>query len=407
MPSYVLDIELSCEITDTMVPLPYTSAFVLLRLHGRPVGKLWLPLRGGVVPAAHVRKAIAEDIWLNERITRLALLAHLEPAPPADALPSWTVIICTRDRPADLRRCLEALTSGAPAGGEVLVVDNAPTTDATARVAADFPVRYVREDRPGLNVARATGARAARGDILLYTDDDVVVDEGWVRAMLEPFSNPRVAAVTGLTMPLELESEAQELFEVYGGFGRGFERRSFDYTQIAPAASGLVGAGANMAVRRDLALSMGLFDAELDGGTVTQTGGDSYAFYLLLAEGYQIVYTPAALVRHRHRRDLATLRRTLAGYSVGGFAFLTRCFVQHGDWQALDVAYQWLRSDHWAQLKKALLRRPGRLPLRFVLPQIAAVPQGILAYFRSVPYERARLQQVRRPEMPIEVEAPL
>jgi hypothetical protein len=148
-----------------------------------------------------------------------------------------------------------------------------------------------------------------------------------------------------------------------------------------------------MAIRREQINRMRLFDAELDGGTATRSGGDAYAFYQLLAEGYQVVYTPDALVWHRHRRDYASLRHTLAGYSIGGFAVLTRCWLEHGDWQALAVAASWFRHDHLRQLARALLRRPNRLPLNLVLAQILAIPLAPWAYFVSRRRERAVLPQ--------------
>jgi glycosyltransferase involved in cell wall biosynthesis len=344
-----------------------------------------------VLRAEALRAAIAADSALARRLHERAIERWLmrHAAPDSQPLPSWSVVVCTRDRTDDLRRCLDSLLAVATSGGEIVVVDNAPADDATARLVAGYPVRYVREDRPGLNRARRRGARAARGEIVIFTDDDVVVDPGWVAAILEPFAAPRVGAVTGLTLPLELETRAQELFEDYGGFGRGFDRRMFDYTRIAPAAAGMVGAGANMAIRRELIAGMRLFDAALDCGTIARTGGDAYAFYLLLAEGYQIVYTPAALVWHRHRRDYADLRRTLANYSIGGFAFLTRCLFQHGDWQALAIAASWFWHDHMRQLGRALLRRPRSLPLDLVLAQIFACALGPWAYFTSRRDERA------------------
>ena len=61
-------------------------------------------------------------------------------------------------------------------------------------------------------------------------------------------------------------------------------------------AAGIVGAGANMAFRRSLLLELGLFEAELDCGTVTRTGGDAYAFYQVLVEGFQIVYERGTIV---------------------------------------------------------------------------------------------------------------
>jgi hypothetical protein len=95
------------------------------------------------------------------------------------------------------------------------------------------------------------------------------------------------------------------------------------------------------------------------------------------------VYNPAALVWHRHRSEYAELRKTLTGYSVGGYAFLTRCFVQHGDWQALAVGASWFYQDHLHQLARVLLRRTKRLPLSLVIAQIVSVPRGPLAYFAS------------------------
>src|SRR5438477_2121521 len=142
-----------------------------------------------------------------------------------------------------------------------------PTTDATARIAEQYAVRYIREPMAGLNRARAAGARAARGDIVIYTDDDTIAEPGWVRALVSEFAGARVGAATGLTFPLELETEAQELFELYGGFIKGFKRRVFDVTTISPAGAGATGSGASMAFRRDLVVGNGLFDVELDLGT--------------------------------------------------------------------------------------------------------------------------------------------
>lgn len=394
MSARVLNIELSEPLTDIDFG-GHRRAYVLLRYQGRPVGRLRLERPDGWLSAGQLRAAIVADHSIAERVVRRASLEQLSPTAPPAPTPTWTVIVCTRNRTDDLARCLDALLTIPTPGGEILIVDNAPSDDSTELLVRRYPVRYVREQRQGLNWARARGVREARGEIVIFTDDDVVVEPGWVAAILEPFAAPRVAAVTGLTMPLEQETHAQELFETYGGFGRGFEQRIFDYTRIPPAAAGMCGAGANMAFRRELAVGMAIFDAELDCGTPAETGGDAYAFYRLLADGHQIIYTPDAVVWHRHRRDYESLRRTLAGYSVGGFAFLIRCLVQHGDWQALGVAGSWFYHDHLQQLKRALLRKPGRLPLDLVLAQILACPRSVRAYLASTRRERAYLAAQR------------
>ena len=84
--------------------------------------------------------------------------------------------------------------------------------------------RYVREARPGLDWARNRAIAEAAGEMIAFTDDDVEVDPGWIRALVAAFAarSRRVAAVTGLVVPAELDTEAQVLFERYRGFGRGF-----------------------------------------------------------------------------------------------------------------------------------------------------------------------------------------
>src|SRR5262249_7513152 len=147
-------------------------------------------------------------------------------------LPLVTVAVCTRDRPDDLTQCLKAIDQ-LTGPVEVLVIDNAPATNATEKVvrarglaAQGGPIRYVREPRPGLDWARNRAILEATGDIIAFTDDDAIVDPGWAGAFARLFAeNPQVMAATGLVIPYELETDAQVLFEMNGGFGKGFERK--------------------------------------------------------------------------------------------------------------------------------------------------------------------------------------
>lgn len=389
-PLRVLSVELTDGIADLNDLHGYRHVLLLVRLDGRPVGSLVVPCDAGRLEAARVRAALEAHAGIVEQVTALQLRQwllqhHPQPARP---MPSWSVVVCTRNRVEQLGRCVEALLAARTGEGEVLVVDNDPPNDQTRQLVARYPVRYLREPRRGLNWARACGARAARGAIVLYTDDDVVVDRRWIAAMMEPFDGPRVAAVTGLTMPLELETPAQLLFECYGGHQRGFARRVFDESVIPPAAAGRVGSGANMAFRQAWLQRLGLFDCELDAGTAAQSGGDAYAFYQVLRGGYQIVYTPEALVWHQHRRDYPALRQMLHGYSVGVLAFLTRCLVQHRDGQALQIGMSWLRHHHVRQLRRALLRRPDALPIDLILAEWRGVFKGPGAYLKTRRAER-------------------
>lgn len=136
-------------------------------------------------------------------------------ASPADA-PDYTVGICTWNRAALLRRTLASLEAvEAPAGRrwEVLVVDNA-STDDTPRLLAEFrdrlPLRVVREPRQGVSFARNTATEQARGTVIVWTDDDVLVPPHWLRAYeaaitahpeAEFFGGPIVPAFDGTPPP--------------------------------------------------------------------------------------------------------------------------------------------------------------------------------------------------------------
>jgi hypothetical protein len=162
--------------------------------------------------------------------------------------------------------------------------------------------------------------------------------------------------VTGLVMPLELETPAQELFEEHCTFSRGFARQVFNGRVENPLLVARVGAGANMAVRRSIAASVGWFDERLDAGTPTLSGGDHEVFTRILAAGYRIVYEPRAVSWHRHRRTFEELLQVVRGYGTGVYAMWTKLLLEQRDLSVLRLAWRWFRHDHLP-----LLRQPARL----------------------------------------------
>lgn len=300
---------------------------------------VWLYLWRDGVPVAR-RIVPARDLPLTDAAWD-ALRVEAPAAPPA-AIASDTrdvsVIVCTRDRPEALARCLAALAALDPAPAEIVVVDNASTTAATRDAAAGRPgVRYVLEPRPGLDVARNTGLAVAGGAIVAFTDDDVEVPREWLGRLVACFADADVVAATGLVLPAELDTEAQLVFERdFGGLDRGYEPRRFDAAWFARhrrsgAPVWQIGAGANMAVRRAAVLAAGGFDARLDAGAAG-CSGDSELWYRLLAAGGVCVYTPAAVVRHHHRATLPELRRQTHAYMRGHVTALLVQFERHRHW---------------------------------------------------------------------------
>ena len=320
----------------------------IVRLDGTPLGYVEVPVTNGRCTTTAIRSAIIEQLTWPIIRTKLERMLDAPPPPRGwqvpdifqatppitrDHDPLVTVAVCTRDRSEDLYLCLQALSQLDYDNMEILVVDNSPSDGATAQlVKTRFPhVRYVCEPRPGLDWARNRAIIAAKGEIIAYTDDDVIVDAGWLRALADIFAeNPEVMAVTGLVVPYELETEAQRLFEEYGGFGRGFDRKWYNINKAAIhkenfyLGAGEFGTGANMAFRRSVFGKIGYFDTALDVGTVTNGGGDLEMFFRVIKEGYTLVYDPSVMVRHRHRRHVAQLRTQLANNGIGFYAYLVR-----------------------------------------------------------------------------------
>ena len=248
-----------------------------------------------------------------------------------------SVVVCTRDRPRELERCLASIREQSLSPHEVVVVDNAPATgDTRALVEAMADVRYVVEPAPGLGVARNRGIRVSSGAIVAFTDDDVAADREWLRRLAPAFDVPDVMCVTGLVLPAELETEPQWFFEnVFGGFAQGFRPRRFDGTFFdAGLERGVpawrIGAGANMAFRRELFEHVGLFDERLGAGAAG-CSEDSELWYRALAAGYACRYEPTAAVHHYHRRDPAALERQMHHYMRGHVAALFVQYERHRD----------------------------------------------------------------------------
>ncbi|MCG6496115.1 glycosyltransferase family 2 protein [Kitasatospora sp. A2-31] len=314
---------------------PAGRVLALVRLHGHPLGLV--TATGTAGDTATLRRALVDAA---HRELPVPALSTATPAArpgrvgrarvPAGPL-TVSVIVCTRDRAELLPSCLDSLVDiGSPAI-EVILVDNAPRTDATERLVRSRygdRVRYVREPLPGLSRARNRGLAAARGDVCAFTDDDAIADSRWVAALAEAFqSDDRIGCVTGLVLPAELDTEAQFVLEEYCGPGRGFAARSWSLREpladpLVQFSTGRFGMGANMAFRTEVIRSLGGFDPATGTGTPSRGGEDLLSFQQVLTAGHTVAYQPDAIIWHRHRRTMEALATQIRGFGVGFGAYL-------------------------------------------------------------------------------------
>ncbi|MGH3887011.1 MAG: glycosyltransferase [Pseudonocardiaceae bacterium] len=335
----------------------YGSAWVLVRLQTEPIGVVEFPLNDETVTPAQ----LAEMIWraLRPAIVERATAGSvpLEALPPEGlqldtaspyllerasvlaAAPSVSVVVCTRDRVSQLAGCLAALECQHYPDYEVVVVDNAPSTDAVTHLLATrpptVPVRRVVEPRPGLAWARNCGLRAAAGQVVAYLDDDEVPDLYWLAEIARGFrAAENVGGVSGMILPVALDTQAQSWFEQFGGHskGRGFTPVVFDSASHAgqhplyPLPP--FGAGGNLAFDRGVLAELGGFDVALGTGTPARGAEDTAAICDLMLAGHTLAYQPSAFVRHRHYEDWPGIANQLHGYGTGLTAFYTRTVLR-------------------------------------------------------------------------------
>lgn len=242
-----------------------------------------------------------------------------------------SVVVCTRDRPEVLNRCLEALSHQAYPHVEVLVVDNAPRDGRAQVVAQRWDARYLVEPVAGLSRARNTGARACTSQIVAFTDDDAVPEAEWLSTIASAFSDPTVTVVTGRTLPLARSVRPWPMAQYTADLGQA--AITLDRTHrlwFEMACFGGIGRGCNMAFRRSIFDLSDVFDERLGKG-VLANGDEHRAFGHLVAHGYAVRYTPQAVVRHPIPQTIDELREQylqslcdLTGYAT--FLFVATPF---------------------------------------------------------------------------------
>jgi glycosyltransferase involved in cell wall biosynthesis len=410
------------ELTDTHIALAcedsYRMARLLIRVHGQPVG--YADLAVDMLPTLdHARLIGALDLETIERasshliydLTMASIVVAGQPTDlislldqaqhaqvacrraPAVSGPLVSVAICTRDRADMIRATLESLERQTYGNIEVLVVDNAPTNDATEQlVHADFPyARYIREPRRGLNHARNCAVAEARGLIVAFIDDDATAEPVWAEALVAAFDTPAVMCVTGLVAPARLDTPGQELFERFG-YSKGFSHLVFSLATPPPDMpifpyKGYLGTGCNCAFRREVFGRVGLFDPRLDMGTPVPGGGDHDMFARIIRAGHVLVYDPNPVVFHHHLEDLDVVINRLGEYQESFIAFMTKSILSDSTYALPLLRHMlfWYVRRTVRGLAAAVIKKHER-PFRMVLSEAIGAWRGPLSLYRSHRY---------------------
>lgn len=238
-----------------------------------------------------------------------------------------SVLVCTRNRPDDLRRCVTSILDGRFRRFELLVVDQSDGEESAAFIEslADHRVRLIRTETRGLAKARNLAVLNATAPIVAFTDDDCICDPGWIEAIVAEF---------------ERHADIDGLFGRVLPWGDRFADGFFCHCLIPDEDERIVaepvpphrylGHGNNMAFRIQLFQTIGLYNPEMGAGSRVRSGEDTDVTYRALRARRGMKYSPRPLVYHNNWNDLDAADRLDLGY-VMGFVMVFGKFFLSGD----------------------------------------------------------------------------
>lgn len=227
------------------------------------------------------------------------------------------------------------------------------STDSTRSVIEEFRnssglnVTYVYEPGRGLSHARNRGLREAKGKMIAFTDDDIVVDSRWIPEILRVSrSGENADMIFGQTKPYSAGTPLLSIKE-------SDTRKCYEF----PCSPWDVGHGNNMVIRSSLIESVGPFDPWLGAGTRIGAAEDTDYVYRVLRSNRKILYSPSIVVYHNHDRiNSKDVQRIERNYAKGRGAFYCK-HILRGDIFAAKLLYWELRWLASVFIKKREKRR--------------------------------------------------
>ncbi len=216
-----------------------------------------------------------------------------------------SLIICTYNREKYIGPLLESIAKNdfPTKDYEIVLVDN-NCTDNTSQVCeqfvADHPeiaFRYVQETEQGLSAARNKGIKEAKGDIIIYVDDDALVDSDYIRIYAEHFAtHPDTMAAGG---PIEPLYETQEP-DWMSPYTKALLTAWMNYGEkVREYPNGKYPGGGNAAYRKEVFEKVGLFNTELGRkGSLLLASEEKDIFDKMKAMGMQVKYLPTPVLHH-------------------------------------------------------------------------------------------------------------
>jgi len=235
-------------------------------------------------------------------------------------MPEISVLLCTRNRGEKIINAVDSILENSYKNFELILVDQSSDdkTKTAIETYSDSRIRYIRSQTVGLSRSRNIAIRESLSEIVVFTDDDCIVDPEWLASIMKEYeSDSSVMGVYGRVLPYGKGEPSMVCHCIIDSM----ERKTVD-SPIIPYT--VLGHGNNMSFRKDVFRKTGLYIESLGAGTWMRAGEDTDLTYLALRKRIKFLYSPKPLVYHNNWVSKEKGENLELGYILAAVAVFTK-----------------------------------------------------------------------------------
>jgi glycosyltransferase involved in cell wall biosynthesis len=279
-----------------------------------------------------------------------------------DMKPKFSIIVPTRNRPKPIETFLQSLEESKileRKDTEIIIINNSAEEGGLESICNKYGVLYLCEQKTGKSYALNTGVANARGEYLVFTDDDVIVkDYSWIDKLHANFErSSKIAYVSGNVVAYAIKTNVQRQWEKKGGLSKGSKPKYFNQSYLStfkfkPWPLTKICAGANCMIKKEALDKAGGFSTFFGPGAPIGHGESLLIGHELIRLGYELCYEPEAKVYHNHPESETDIKQKLFLYAKGDTAIHMHIFLKYHDYRSL----MWACIGHPAYVTKNMLK---------------------------------------------------
>lgn len=258
-------------------------------------------------------------------------------------VPLLSVIIATYKRSDKINACLQSILANSFSSFKIIVVDQSKDEKTKNQIKPlnTKKIDYFKLHKIGKSRALNLGIKKAQGDILVFTDDDCLVNKDWLNKIYQSFNeNEGITGVLGQTLPYRKELHKNEICPAI------FLNNKKKIISKPSLHSKNIGFGNNMAFKKEVFIKIGGFKEWLGVGSIGLAGLDAEITLRTLIKHYKIMYNPKIKIYHNRWLTKNEFYKQCLSYTCGEVACYSY-FSFQGKRFAKKIVINNFKKSYW------------------------------------------------------------